>query len=161
MVCMSDESPWLTEKQQRIWREWLAMNAELPATLHRQLQEDSALSLPDFDVLVQLTDTPEGKVRIVPLASALGWERSRLSHHVKRMEGRGLVRREECAEDGRGAFVVLTPTGREAIEGAAPQHARTVRELVFDDLTEDELDSLAQFTEKVLTRLRAEAGSRA
>jgi DNA-binding MarR family transcriptional regulator len=161
MVCMSDESPWLTEKQQRIWREWLAVNTQLPATLHKQLQEDSALSLPDFDVLVQLTDTTEGRVRIVPLAGALGWERSRLSHHVKRMEGRGLVRREDCPEDGRGAFVVLTSTGREAIEGAAPQHARTVRELVFDALTEDELDSLAGFTEKVLTRLRAEADSRA
>jgi DNA-binding MarR family transcriptional regulator len=160
MVCMSNGTPWLTEKQQRVWREWLAVNAQLPATLHKQLQEDSGLSLPDFDVLVQLTDTREGKVRIVPLANALGWERSRLSHHVKRMEGRGLVEREECPDDGRGAFVVLTPTGRGAIEGAAPQHARTVRELVFDALTEDELDSLARFTGKVLTRLRAEAGSR-
>jgi DNA-binding MarR family transcriptional regulator len=153
MASMENESPWLSERQQRVWREWLAMNAQLPAALHKQLQEDSGLSLPDFDVLVQLTDTPDGKVRILPLANALGWERSRLSHHIKRMEGRGLVEREECPDDGRGAFVALTPTGREAIERAAPEHARTVRHLVFDSLTEEELELMGQFTNKVLNRL--------
>jgi DNA-binding MarR family transcriptional regulator len=152
---MSSEKPWLTEKQQRVWRGWLAMNARLPAALHKQLQEDSGLSLPDFDVLVQLTDTPAGKVRILALAHALGWERSRLSHHIKRMEARGLVEREECPEDGRGAFVVLTRPGRDAIERAAPEHARTVGDLVFDALTDDELDTLSRLTDKVLDRLES------
>jgi len=153
MASMENEGPWLSEKQQRVWREWLAMNARLPAALHRQLQEDSGLSLPDFDVLVQLTDTPDGRVRIVPLANALGWERSRLSHHVKRMEGRGLVEREECPDDGRGAFVALTPTGREAIEQAAPGHVQTVRQLVFDQLTDEEVDTLGAVLHTVLTQL--------
>jgi DNA-binding MarR family transcriptional regulator len=150
---MEPESPWLTEKQQRVWRKWLEMNAQLPAALHRQLQADSGLSLQDFDVLVQLTDTADGRVRITNLAHALNWERSRLSHHIKRMEGRGLVEREECPDDGRGAFVVLTPTGRAAIERAAPEHARTVRQLVFDSLTDHELEIMAQLTDKVLSRL--------
>jgi DNA-binding MarR family transcriptional regulator len=150
---MEPESPWLTEKQQRVWRKWLEMNAQLPAALHRQLQADSGLSLQDFDVLVQLTDTADGRVRITNLAHALNWERSRLSHHIKRMEGRGLVEREECPDDGRGAFVVLTPTGRAAIERAAPEHARTVRQLVFDPLTDHELEIMAQLTDKVLSRL--------
>jgi DNA-binding MarR family transcriptional regulator len=150
---MNSESPWLSEKQQRVWRSWLNVNARLPAALHAQLHEDSGLSLPDFDVLVQLTDTPNGRVRIVPLAHALGWERSRLSHHIKRMEARSLVEREACPDDGRGAFVVLTPAGREAIERAAPEHAQTVRDLVFDALSDDELDTLAHFTDKVLNRL--------
>src|SRR5512139_1414531 len=110
---MRTRGPWLTEAEQRVWRRWLAMNAELPAVLHRELQADSGLSLPDFEVLVQLTDTPEGRVRVSDLASALMWERSRLSHHIKRMEGRGLIVRQECAEDGRGAFVGVTPVGRE------------------------------------------------
>lgn len=144
---------WLTDTQQRVWRRWLAVNAELPAVLHRELQADSGLSLPDFEVLVQLTDTPEGRVRVMDLASALQWERSRLSHHVKRMEARGLVGREECVEDGRGAFVVLTRAGRDAIERAAPAHVRTVRELVFEPLTDQELDSLATITDKVLASL--------
>jgi DNA-binding MarR family transcriptional regulator len=156
MSVVEREGPWLTDAQQDVWRRWLRMNAGLSAALHRQLHEDSGLSLQDFDVLVQLTDTAGGRVRVSTLANALGWERSRLSHHVKRMEGRGLVRREECPDDGRGAFVVLTPTGRAAIEAAAPAHARTVRTLVFDGLNEDELELVARFTERALSRLHPE-----
>jgi DNA-binding MarR family transcriptional regulator len=150
---MEDTSPWLTPKQQRVWRSWLALNAQLPAALHRQLQADSGLSLQDFDVLVQLTDTADGKVRISQLAKALSWERSRFSHHYKRMEARGLVEREECPDDARGAFIVLTPAGRDAIERAAPAHARVVRDLVFASLPEDELEVVARFTDRVLNQL--------
>src|SRR5688500_3250957 len=117
----TSEARWLTTaEQQDVWRRWLRLNAALPAALHRELQSDAGLSLPDFDVLVHLTDTPEGRVRVNDLARALHWERSRVSHHVTRMERRGLIRREECSDDGRGAFVVITPAGRKAIEQAAP-----------------------------------------
>jgi DNA-binding MarR family transcriptional regulator len=153
---MTYVTPWLTEKQQRVWRAWLAMNAALPGALNRQLQQGSGLSLLDFDVLVQLSENPDGRVRVVPLSTALGWERSRLSHHIKRMEVRGLVMREDCVDDGRGAFVVLTAAGRDAIERAAPEHVRTVRTLVFQSLTEQELDLLERFTTKVHSRLAAE-----
>lgn len=156
---MDTDAPWLTDGQQRVWRRWLRINAELPAALHRQLQADSELSLPDFDVLVQLTDTPEGRVRVLDLARALRWERSRLSHHIKRMASRGLVRREECLDDGRGAYVVLTSAGRAAIEQAAPAHVRTVRALVFDALSDEELASLAAVVDKVLARLEERAAS--
>ncbi|WP_245996331.1 MarR family winged helix-turn-helix transcriptional regulator [Streptomyces armeniacus] len=152
---MDPDTPWLTE-QQRVWRNWLRMNTELPAALHRQLQADSELSLPDYDVLVQLTDTPEGRVRVLDLARALRWERSRLSHHIKRMEGRGLVRREDVPGDGRGAYVVLTPEGRTAIERAAPAHARRVRSLIFDSVGADELAALGAVVAKVLARLDEE-----
>jgi DNA-binding MarR family transcriptional regulator len=109
--------------------------------------------LQDFDVLVQLTDSPDGKVRISQLARELNWERSRFSHHYKRMESRGLVEREDCPEDARGAFIVLTPAGRDAIERAAPAHAQVVRDLVFASLPEDELEAVARFTDRVLRRL--------
>lgn len=150
---MISEVPWLSEKEQRLWRYWLRVNALLPATLHRELQADSGLSLPDFDVLVQLTDSLDGRVRVSDLARALHWERSRVSHHVTRMERRGLVKREECVDDGRGAFVVLAADGRAAIERAAPGHVRAVRRLIFDPLTEDETDALAGALDKVLGRL--------
>lgn len=153
MLTMTTEGPWLDDDQQRVWRGWLAMSSQLPAALHRQLQHDSGLSLQDFDVLVQLTESTEGRVRVSDLAQALGWERSRLSHHVKRMEGRGLVQREECEDDGRGAFVVVTPAGQEATELAAPAHAATVRDLVFTDLTDEDLAILAHLTETVVARL--------
>lgn len=150
---MTTDDPWLTAQQLRVWRRWLAVNAELPAVLHRRLQAESGLSLPDFEVLVQLTDTPRGRVRVSDLADALQWERSRLSHHVKRMESRGLVLREGCPDDGRGAFVVLTPAGRTAIDQAAPPHARTVKALFFAPLSEAELEALDSITEKVLASL--------
>jgi hypothetical protein len=80
-------------------------------------------------------------------------ERSRASHHVTRMERRGLVKRQECSDDGRGAWVVLTDAGRAAIERAAPGHVETVRRLVFEVLTRDEIDVLDKVVDKVLARL--------
>jgi DNA-binding MarR family transcriptional regulator len=145
--------PWLSDKQQHVWRGWLAATALLPAALHRELQDDAGLSLPDFEVLVHLTERPEGRGRVTDLARALSWEKSRASHHLTRMERRGLVRREECRDDGRGAFVVLTPAGRTTIERAAPGHVRTVRSLVFDQLTEEEVDALETVLGKMLARL--------
>jgi DNA-binding MarR family transcriptional regulator len=151
----ADDTPWLDDRQQQVWRAWLQVGSRLPAALNRQLQRDSELSLQDFDVLVQLTDVDEGRVRVSALAAALGWERSRLSHHVTRMERRGLVAREVCDDDGRGAFVVLTPAGRAAIERAAPGHVRTVRSLVFDALAPAEVDALGDVLAAVLDRLES------
>ncbi|MCW0212747.1 MAG: MarR family transcriptional regulator [Pseudonocardia sp.] len=139
---MTSDAPWLTPREERLWRGWLTLNAQLTALLQRDLQEGAGLSMPDFDVLVHLTDDPEGRVRVTDLAHLLQWERSRLSHHVTRMQRRGLVRREECPEDGRGAFIAVTAEGRAAIEQAAPGHVRAVRRLVFDALSEDQVDGL-------------------
>ncbi|WAL69735.1 MarR family transcriptional regulator [Amycolatopsis cynarae] len=132
------------------------MQAQLTARLNRQLQADSELSYSDFAVLVALTDVPDGRVRIFELARELQWEKSRLSHHLARMQKRGLVAREECRSDARGAFVVLTSAGSEAIEGAAPKHVETVRRLVFDALTPEQVETLAALSDRVLERLAAE-----
>jgi DNA-binding MarR family transcriptional regulator len=150
---MSSDVRWLTAEEERVWRRWLTLNARLSATLHRELQDDAGLSMPDYEVLVHLTDSPEGRMRVTDLARLLQWERSRVSHHVTRMERRRLVQRVECAEDGRGAFVVITPDGRAAIEQAAPGHVNTVRRLVFDALSPEEVDALATIVEKALTQL--------
>lgn len=154
---MSDDSPWLTDEAEQLWRRWLRLNALLPGALHRELQADANLSLPDFDVLVHLTDSLEGRVRVNDLARGLNWERSRVSHHVTRMERRGLVRREECHTDGRGAWVVLTEQGRTAIEGAAPAHVATVRRLVLDALTPQETEVMATVVDKVLAHLEGDS----
>ena len=136
-----------------MWRSWLSLNAQLPAVLHRQLAGESGLTLSDFEVLVQLTDSAEGKVRVTDLSRALNWDRSRVSHHVTRMQSRGLVQREECADDRRGAFVAITSKGRDSLSFAAPAHARTVKDLVFADLTGAELEVVGSFIEKVLSQL--------
>lgn len=147
------ENRWLDADEQRAWRRYLRMQADLTARLARQLQIDSDLSLADFEVLVNLTDVPEGRVRVTGLARSLQWEKSRLSHHVARMERRGLVIREDCPSDARGAFVVLTPAGRRAIEAAAPGHVATVRRLMFDGLTPDQVEALTVIADTVLDRI--------
>jgi DNA-binding MarR family transcriptional regulator len=150
---VADDAPWLSADEQLLWRRWLRLNALLPGVLHRDLQADAGLSLPDFEVLVKLTETAEERVRVTDLARELNWERSRVSHHVTRMERRGLVERSECHDDGRGAWVILTKQGRSAIERAAPGHAATVRRLVFDDLSPQELRVMTRVIDKVLNRL--------
>src|SRR3954449_3671739 len=123
---------WLTDDEQQAWRGLLQMTSRLDARLNRELQQTSGLSLADYDVLVLLSETPDGRLRMFQLIEDLQWEQSRLSHHIARMERRGLVVREECTTDRRGAFVVLTDAGRDAIERAAPGHVAAVRHLVFD-----------------------------
>jgi DNA-binding MarR family transcriptional regulator len=147
------EPRWLDDDEQHAWRSYLRMAGKLSAHLNRQLQADSDLSLADFDVLVHLTDVPERRLRVVELARELEWEKSRLSHHVARMERRGLVRREECEDDGRGSYIVLTPTGLAAIEAAAPGHVETVRQAVFDGLSREQVTALGQVADQVLARL--------
>ncbi len=135
------------------------MNAQLTARMHRDLQAESGLSLADFDVMVRLTDHPEPRLRFFELAEALQWEKSRLSHHLARMEKRGLVIRESCPDDARGHLVSLTKLGRVAIEGAAPTHVEKVRDLVFDHLDENQVDTLAAIANVVLQRLDAPRAS--
>lgn len=144
---------WLDDDEQRAWRAFMRMQGKLAAQLNRQLQTESGLSLADYEVLVQLTDVPDGRLRPFELQRALQWEQSRLSHHLTRMQRRGLIAREECDEDGRGAFVVLTDAGRHAITAAAPGHVDTVRRLFFDGLTRDQITMLRQVSDKVLDLL--------
>ncbi|WP_211348764.1 MarR family winged helix-turn-helix transcriptional regulator [Nocardioides litoris] len=150
---MTDDEPWLSPDQQRAWRHWVALGTALPTALNRQLQEDSGLSLSDYDVLVALTEAPDGRLRVGDLASSLGWERSRCSHHVRRMAGRGLLDKTDHADDGRGAWVVVTDAGCAAIDRAAPGHARLVRDLVFADLSPAEVDVLQRALGAVVRRL--------
>ena len=150
---MRSEVPWLSAQEEHLWRGWTQLNTELSASLQREMQADAGLSLSDYEVLVHLTDSPEGRVRVSELARLLQWERSRVSHHLTRMERRGLVERTECAEDGRGSFISVTPAGRNAIEQAAPGHVRAVRRLVFDDLSEAEVTELGTVFDRLLSRL--------
>jgi DNA-binding MarR family transcriptional regulator len=144
---------WLNQKEQRAWRTFLRMQNQLAGRLNRQLQTEAGLSLADYDVLVQLTDTPDGRLRPFQLQQRLQWEQSRLSHHLSRMQRRGLVLREECIDDGRGAYVVLTEAGRNAIEAAAPGHVATVRQLFFNQLTREQVTTLEELSMQVLERM--------
>jgi DNA-binding MarR family transcriptional regulator len=145
---------WLTADQQRIWRDWLQVDRLLPARLNQQLQAGPGLSLPEYEVLVQLSEVPGGQLRPVQLGQALDWEQSRLSQQLTRMRRRGLVDRADCAGDGRGTVVVLTQAGRTAIERAAPGHAVTVRRLVFDRLSAEQTEAFGRACAAILQALR-------
>lgn len=144
---------WLSPEQQHAWRALLSMHTQLHALLGRELQATSDLSYADFAVLVQLTDAEDDRERISELADRLQWERSRLSHHLKRMQARGLIDRASCPEDGRGQYVSVTPIGRAAIEQAAPEHVALVRSLVFDDMSDEEMRVMTAIHERILARL--------
>lgn len=141
---------WLNEREERAWRSLQFMQMRLEAELARQLAADSGLSYPDYLVLVALTDRPDGRMRLFELAAVLGWEKSRLSHHVGRMADRGLVNKQKCGSDRRGAYVVVTKHGQREIEVAAPGHVATVRRLFVDRLTPSQLDAIGGAAEVVL-----------
>jgi DNA-binding MarR family transcriptional regulator len=144
---------WLTADEQRAWRAYLRAGSLLTARLNRMLQADCGLSLPEYEVLVQLSEAPRGKLRPFQLGLALDWEQSRLSHMLSRMSRRGFVVKQDCAGDRRGAEVVLTAAGRAAIESAAPGHVAAVRRLVFDQMDSEKAAVFGQVFEAILAGL--------
>jgi DNA-binding MarR family transcriptional regulator len=147
---------WLSPTEARAWRALQNLNMPLSAALNRQLSRDSNLSNADYAVLVQLSEADGQRLRARDMVAAIGWEKSRLSHHIRRMETRQLVGREECLTDGRGAFITLTPAGRAAIEQAAPGHVTAVRSYFIDLLTPAQLEAFAEIAEAVGARLKAD-----
>jgi DNA-binding MarR family transcriptional regulator len=144
---------WLDADEQAAWRAFLDMHARLTAQLNRELQEQSEISVADFSVLVQLSEYPGAQMRVLELARALRWEKSRLSHQLTRMQQRGLLTRSNCSEDRRGAHIVLTSHGQETVERAAPHHVDGVRRYLFDRLTAQQVVALADISHAVIDRL--------
>lgn len=148
-----DETRWLTPSEERLWRSWVRLNAEMSSALHQQLTTDSGLSAADYAVLVPLSEAPAGVLRSRELREEIAWERDRLSHQVRRMEKRGLVTREECLDDARASMVRITAEGREAIAAAAPGHVASTRQVFFDHLSDDEQAILGAVCDRLLTNL--------
>ena len=115
-----DESAFskLTPAQQRAWLAFIRLRLRLTYEMNRQLQADSSLSLPDYDVLNALRYAPGGRMRITALAARIGWERSRLSHHVRRLQNRGLVECRPAPADRRAIEITLPDQGRDEVTRA-------------------------------------------
>lgn len=148
-------APWLDPREQRAWRALMTMQDGLSEFLERQLRTRCGLSHADYQVLAHLSEAPEGRLRSFELGHRLRWEKSRLSQHLGRMRNRGLVVRERCLTDQRGAVIAITPRGSDLIQAAAPQHVADVRDVLIDHLTADELDMLDTIGSKVHDRLLA------
>ena len=134
-----DEVRWLDEREARAWRSLQFMDMQLTAALARQLAAESGLSYPDYVVLVALTGRPDGRRRVFELARDLGWEKSRVSHHVARMAERGLV--------------VATAAGLRAAAAAVPVHDDVVRRQFLGQVSERELATISRVALRVTASL--------
>ena len=147
---MSEETRWLNNQEQRLWRTIREFLWQFPSAMDRQLTRDSAMQSGEYSVLATLSETGNGPLRPAALAAELGWDRSRLSHLLRRMEGKGLISRCTDAQDGRGQLISLTGAGWQAIRDAAPSHVTFIREALFDQLDPSERAVLEKSLERIL-----------
>ncbi|MFI5673452.1 MarR family winged helix-turn-helix transcriptional regulator [Streptomyces cellulosae] len=143
-----------TAEELWIWRGFIETMDALRSELASRLERESSLSPGDYAVLLALREAGGRRLRPFELAARIGWQRSRLSHHIGRMERRGLIRREAYATDSRGAEVVLTSEGAEAFRSASLPHLRAVRELFVDPLTPEQLAAADRIAATLRTRLQ-------
>ncbi|MEZ5087003.1 MAG: MarR family transcriptional regulator [Tessaracoccus sp.] len=137
------ERGWLTEDQQRIWRNYLLASTRVSEELDHALTRFN-LSLPEYELLVRLSEAPGHTVRMGDLASSVRHSRSRLTHTAKRMESKGLLRRESCSRDGRGVQAVLTDEGMALLVRAAPTHVDSVRQCFVDAISPEDFEALGR-----------------
>ena len=144
---------WLNAAEMKAWRRYIIASRRLLEALDLGLASHE-LSMADYEVLAQLSDAPERKLRMSELAEVAMLSRSRLSHRIKVMEKAGWVKREACPEDKRGFFAVMTAKGWKAIVGAAPDHVESVRTRFVDHLTKEDQRVLSEIFERVTQSLK-------
>ncbi|MCV7421085.1 winged helix-turn-helix transcriptional regulator [Mycobacterium yunnanensis] len=140
---------WLTPVQGRTWLNYMSVYHRLEYEMNRHLQADCGLSFPDYTVMNALSTASGRRMRLSQLATMIGWERSRLSHHLQRMAARGLVDRVQSDTDGRATDAMLTDTGMRTLRTAAPKHVAWVRKVFFADLDDDQVEELGDLLDLV------------
>ena len=148
----------LTESQKMVWESYQRLRLRLSERLNRELAEATGLSEADFEVLTALIESSDDSVRALSLRCGLEWEKSRLSHHLRRMEKRGLIIREDCIEDNRGTVIRVTALGSQLAVEARLIYEQAVQRYVTDVLTADQLEALGEITSTILKGL--EVGER-
>jgi DNA-binding MarR family transcriptional regulator len=154
-----EETRWLSEPEQAVWRAYLEATQRLWEQLARELDEAGDLPLAEYEVLVRLSEAPGRRMRMSELADALSHSRSRLTHTVARMESRGLVTRIPCDDDGRGVLAGVTEDGLAALRDHADVHVTGVREHLFDRMEPDEVEVLGRVLTRVAAHLREVRGA--
>ncbi|MEU5219491.1 MarR family transcriptional regulator [Streptomyces sp. NPDC020807] len=150
-------TPWLSDGEQCAWRTFLDVQRMLTYQMERDLQP-FGLTMNDYEILVNLSEAPDRRLRMSDLATATLQSKSRLSHQITRMENAGLVRRENCESDRRGLYTVLTDAGMETMRKVAPHHVESVRRHFIDQLSGEALDGLHQSLKPVAEQLRGLRG---
>ena len=146
-----------TRDELQIWRGYIETAEAVRSALTARLHSESSLSSSDYPVLLALSEAHLHQLRSSELAAAIGWERSRLSHHIARMEARGLLRREPCAEDNRGALVVLAESGLDMFRRSTVPHLSAIRELFVDAFSPEQLRQIEVLTRVLHEHLEATA----
>jgi DNA-binding MarR family transcriptional regulator len=139
----------LTPAQQRAWLAFIRLRLRLTYEMNRQLQAETNLSLADYDVLNALRYAPEGRTQITALAIRIGWERSRLSHHLRRLEGRELVELRTAPTDRRATEITLTDQGWTEIAQASTGHVELIQRLFFDGLPDELVEPMTVALESI------------
>ncbi|HEX5205616.1 MarR family winged helix-turn-helix transcriptional regulator [Paractinoplanes rhizophilus] len=145
----------MTSRELVVWRALIDTTAELHRRLAAQLAADSGLSPGDYSVLLALSEAPGRRLRSSELAATIDWERSRLSHHLGRMEKRGLIERAECVTDSRGAEVVLSEDGARTFRAATAPHARAIKQHFGDALSPAQFEALDDILQTLDRHLEA------
>lgn len=144
---------WLDRDQQHSWRAYLVGTNLLMDRLDRDLREHHDLSLPEYEILVRLSESEDRRLRMAVLADSVSYSRSRVTHTVARLEKAGLVTRTACVSDGRGVEAVLTDAGRAALEAAAPTHVAGVRAFLVDLADEEDFEAVGRVFNAVADKL--------
>src|SRR4051812_28402378 len=148
---------WLTDEEQCAWRTHLEVNRLLNYQLEKDLQP-FGLTMNDYEILVNLSEAEELRMRMSDLAAATLQSKSRLSHQITRMENAGLVRRENCESDRRGLYTVLTDYGLETMQKVAPHHVASVRRHFVDLVSPEALANLSKALTPIAEHLRSQRG---
>src|SRR5437764_10910347 len=143
----------LSDIQRAAWANYQRMRVRLNERINRELAQKAGLSAADFEILSALIESPNESVRALALRCGLEWEKSRLSHQLRRMEERGLITRQECAEDNRGSVIRVSEAGRKLATEANVYCEQAVRQYVVDVLTAEQLHALGTIAETILNQL--------
>ena len=152
---MAAKAKWLTPAEESAWRKYIVASRRLLEALDDDLSANG-LSHSDYEILVHLSDAEDRKLRMADLADKTILSRSRLSHRIKYMEGKGWVERQKCASDRRGNWAVMTTKGWNAIVKAAPDHVESVRKRFIDKISKADQANIANIFEKIEKNLRSE-----
>ena len=147
------DTPWLDAEQQRIWRVFLGGTTVLMDRLDRDLRTQHGISMPEYEILVRLSEAPGRAIRMAELADAVSHSRSRVTHTIARLEREGIVLRGQCSDDGRGVSAVLTDHGFGVLEQAAHTHVTGVHTYLIANADGDELKALGAIMQRVMQTL--------
>jgi DNA-binding MarR family transcriptional regulator len=143
-------TPWLSTEQQRVWRAFLGGTTVLMDRLDRDLRTQHGLSMPEYEILVRLSEAPGRAIR---MADAVSHSRSRVTHTIARLEREGIVRRGQCSDDGRGVSAILTDQGFGVLEKAAHTHVRGVNDYLIQNADPGDIEAIGRVMQKVVDQL--------